>query len=677
MATPAAPASTPTAAATLDPVAADRLLVRVLLGLYLLVILRTAWTSDDAFITLRTVENFLGGYGLTWNTFERVQAYTHPLWMLLLCGVNALLGQPYFAAVLTSLVCAFTAVRALARGLPSAQSAQLVVLALLLCRSFVDYSTSGLENPLLYLLLAAFIALYQRAGAARLINLVLIAALLLITRLDALLLVGPALVYALWQAPRRIALRALLLGLLPFFAWELFSLIYYGFLFPNTAYAKLAHQIPASELLEQGLVYYFFQLGHDPLSLALIAAGIIAPFAARARQLRPLALGLALYALYILKIGGDFMAGRFFAAPVFLAVAVLGHLDLRLPRHAALLLGALLIALGLGVDHPTLGADIDRKGDPRERIDRGVTDERLFYFEHAGLVRYQRGRKMPHHPWLNDARRMIANPERVYPMLGIGMIGQRVGPTVRLVDVYGLADPLLARLPALEGRGWRIGHFTRHLPAGYLETLESGEDRFADRELAEYNRQLRLITSAPLFAGERWAAIWRMNTGALNHLIDVPFYQEPRYSALPVHLIDEVKAEGHPWDATDVYRIPKDEGLRVDFPATVTHGRLALSLANNDDYKLQLLTDGERVVWETTIRAKKNKRGGLTHLSVDLPAEVAARGYEAVRIYGLAEDGRFSLGHLIPADGAPAEPKPRREALPPQGRPDDEAPPEP
>ncbi len=38
---------------------------------------------DDAYITFRTVENFANGFGLTWNVTERVQAYTHPLWMLL------------------------------------------------------------------------------------------------------------------------------------------------------------------------------------------------------------------------------------------------------------------------------------------------------------------------------------------------------------------------------------------------------------------------------------------------------------------------------------------------------------------------------------------------------------------------------------------------------------------
>ena len=46
-------------------------------------LLTTAWLCDDAYITFRVVDNLPGGFGLRWNTFERVQAYTNPLWMLL------------------------------------------------------------------------------------------------------------------------------------------------------------------------------------------------------------------------------------------------------------------------------------------------------------------------------------------------------------------------------------------------------------------------------------------------------------------------------------------------------------------------------------------------------------------------------------------------------------------
>ncbi|MBN1250426.1 MAG: hypothetical protein JXC32_22370, partial [Anaerolineae bacterium] len=66
------------------------LLVTVLLLGFGALVVRNAWLSDDAYITFRTVDNFVHGYGLTWNVAERVQVYTHPLWMFLLSGVYAI-----------------------------------------------------------------------------------------------------------------------------------------------------------------------------------------------------------------------------------------------------------------------------------------------------------------------------------------------------------------------------------------------------------------------------------------------------------------------------------------------------------------------------------------------------------------------------------------------------------
>ena len=51
---------------------------------YTLVIIQNSWIAEDAYITLRTVGNFLHGFGLRWNIAERVQSYTHPLWFFLL-----------------------------------------------------------------------------------------------------------------------------------------------------------------------------------------------------------------------------------------------------------------------------------------------------------------------------------------------------------------------------------------------------------------------------------------------------------------------------------------------------------------------------------------------------------------------------------------------------------------
>jgi hypothetical protein len=60
------------------------LLIAALIGAFFFVMIRTARLSDDSYIDLRTIDNFLHGYGLLWNVAERVQSFTDPLWLFLL-----------------------------------------------------------------------------------------------------------------------------------------------------------------------------------------------------------------------------------------------------------------------------------------------------------------------------------------------------------------------------------------------------------------------------------------------------------------------------------------------------------------------------------------------------------------------------------------------------------------
>ena len=62
-----------------------------------------AWIGDDAYITFRTVENFVHGRGLTWNIAERVQAFTHPLWVLCLSVTCRFSDEYYLTPILLSL----------------------------------------------------------------------------------------------------------------------------------------------------------------------------------------------------------------------------------------------------------------------------------------------------------------------------------------------------------------------------------------------------------------------------------------------------------------------------------------------------------------------------------------------------------------------------------------------
>ena len=66
-------------------------------------VVKDAWLSDDAFITLRTIDNLWHGYGLRWNPIERVQTYTHPLWMLLLAAAYGVTREPHLTTLAVSL----------------------------------------------------------------------------------------------------------------------------------------------------------------------------------------------------------------------------------------------------------------------------------------------------------------------------------------------------------------------------------------------------------------------------------------------------------------------------------------------------------------------------------------------------------------------------------------------
>jgi arabinofuranosyltransferase len=307
-----------------------------------------------------------------------------------------------------------------------------------------------------------------------------------------------------------------LLGLSPFIAWEIFSLIYYGFPFPNTAYAKLHTGIPAGQLIRQGLWYVLNSLRNDYVTLPAIACAIVAAGFSRQGRKIAVAAGMLLYLLYTIKIGGDFMSGRYFAVLVLAAAAILGTLELRpLTARISLPAGVLAaIVLGLLSAHPamltdgTYGIVGDNLVDPH-----GIADERGWYYVFTGLLR---SKPKIGHRIVRDALRVReSHPGVVVSKDTIGLFGYYVGPNVHIVDQFALADPLLARLPIRHmgpAEHWRIGHFERDMPAGYVESLKSGRNALVDPHLHDLYDQILLVTRGPLFTRQRWAAIWRLNT---------------------------------------------------------------------------------------------------------------------------------------------------------------------
>ncbi|MBA4285366.1 MAG: hypothetical protein C0434_07515 [Xanthomonadaceae bacterium] len=484
----------------------------VLLLSLALVVLRLGWMSDDAFISFRTVWNLVNGYGLTWNTDERVQAFTHPLWLFLIAAAHALSGEMYLTAMAVSVACSLLAVHVVLRRLCYGNTAALAFVVLLLCsQAVLDFTTSGLENPLSFLLVALFCAqwLNHPAGYRPLFGLMLTGCLLALNRLDLAVLVAPALAIELWQQRSRRALGITVIAMTPLVAWELFSLLFYGFPFPNTYYAKLNTGIPKAEYVAQGLVYLLDVAIRDPGTLLILALALLAPFAYGGSRARvPLVLGLLAYLAYVVNAGGDFMQGRFVSVPAFLAAILLSTDSDPLRRTDEGRIWLVLSAVVLIAATRLIPLEAS---DPPIRAN-GIADERHYYFAQTGLLYHQRYRKVPfNHPWGMTGARMRGTPSQPVEVFNaIGFAGFAAGPDVHIVDQHALSDAFLARLPST--RPWRIGHFLRELPPGYLASLADGRNRLVDPAQRALFDDLQKVIRGPLLAPGRLDAIWRLNT---------------------------------------------------------------------------------------------------------------------------------------------------------------------
>jgi len=494
-----------------------------------LVVARCAWIGDDAFITLRTVDHLLSGHGLRFNVAERVQAYTHPLWMLLLVPVHALTDDPFHGPLALSL--AITAGVAGVSGWslgpsPSRGAALLVTLGC--SKAFVDFSTSGLENPLTHLLLAVLVLAVVRGAPPAAVG--GLAGLMMVNRLDSVLLVAPLVA---WFAaselgdPRRNPARwaALATGLIPVAVWHGFALVYYGTPLPNTAAAKLGHGLTVAERLPGSLAWAWWALSVDPASvLAILGATAVGATRGTAVD-RALLLGAWSQVAYVGWIGGDFMGDRFLSAPVWIAAVVLARAAPR-PWLRGGLAGLCLIALA-SPHSPLRSGPAYVKAAPYG----GVVDERGYYWPAMGWWSTARGAH-PRHPWARKGARLRAEGRQRVLKATAGMIAYYGGPDLHLVDPLGLTDPLIARLPARFDPSPRVGHHRRRVPAGYLQAAGDPQGALADPALTAFHRSLARITQGPLWSTDRWRAIYALHTGQLGADIDRLAARYPKVPSL-------------------------------------------------------------------------------------------------------------------------------------------------
>lgn len=623
----------------------------ILLALFV-ILMRTAWICDDACISFRTVDNFLHGYGLRWNVAERVQTYTNPLMVFCMIVLCFFTKEYYLTAMIFNICCTFAAVLIFMFGIARGKANRFALpMVLLICsKAFIDFSTSGLENSLEYLIAAIFYYFYlqwDKFSKRRLLFLSFIGCLALLNRMDSILLFLPALVDAFFLKGEDKWYKNILpgfIGIIPFLLWEMFSLFYYGFLFPNTAYAKLNSGISTAEYMQQGLIYHLDFLNRDPLSVM----GILLSFSLavyifivfREHKLFCVGIGMLLYSIYIVRIGGDFMAGRFFAIIVFCAAIIL--LELRLKKNILVLAGVLIFTAMLPFNNILSGAAYENGIIPVS----GIADERGVYYKTTSLlnaVRQDGYLTFNRYTWVQEAKDNLYSDDKIVVNGNIGFYGLTVGAEIHVVDGLALGDALIARLPVGYSQSWRIGHLARIIPDGYLESIESGENLLTDKNLAEYYDVLHNIISGDLFSKERFKQIIDMNLGKYDYLIDKDFYRG--YVAdKQMKMADFSKpiAVGDVWNNPNAWILNKN-GTEIVLGEIAYNQKISFFADNNDEYWLLLENDGEIIYRENTGTVEGI---GMQQREVSLPEDVAALGYDTINIIPYGGDGSYSIGYL-------------------------------
>ena len=445
--------------------------------------LHVAWSRasivDDAYISFRFARNLVQGQGLVFNPGEYVEGYTNFLWTVLLAALLWITGiELPVLSVICNLVCfAANLVVVYLIGktlLPDPRPRVYVPIAVLLLAvqsTFTEFATSGLETMMAGLLInLGVLFMVRRANTANALLAGSAWILATMTRPDCSmfyalggLIIGAGALADWYRAGRkgRDAWASLLtrplafaIPLIPFALCMLWKYSYYGSLLPNTYYAKSAGEV----YIKQGVIFFwtFFLASHYWVVYLLWILWILFPFGkSGAARFKWFSAGaVLLYNMYVLKVGGDFMFGRFYHSLIPLLLLAMEQLVYRVllhperiksrsPTWACILVAVMLAASARGVN----------LFEAPKRIRWGIACEGTVY-EMASIDPV----RIRHHSFTEGRLFGKALYDRgIRPVIatgGIGMIGYY--SRLEVIDLRGLTDATIAHRP-IDRRG-RPGH---------------------------------------------------------------------------------------------------------------------------------------------------------------------------------------------------------------------------
>ncbi len=412
------------------------------------------FVNDDAYISFRYAKNLAEHGELVFNLGERVEGFTNFLWTVLLALGIKLGVSPVFSSRFLGVAFAVGTLAVVVRlslrvaGERPSPFHLVAPVGLAATSAFACWCSGGLETQLFtFLATLAFDRLVGEIESDRGFASGAWFALAAMTRPEGILLFGLAgltrIVLFVARERRLVPSRSELswLGLflalfIPYFAWRW---SYFGWAFPNTYYVKSSASA-FSGTAARGL-YYLRRFAEDHGAFFFLPIVIAGWPSREARARRTLFLLAAVvcgaFALYVVKVGGDFMGLYRFVLPVVPLAAVTVQEALRaLAGRLAPLVGRPVVAiagLALAAGYVVASARVTDNAVTIVDADNGI-DSPAFLKKYAD-------ERVPIGKWFGQH----ARPDDLMTVGGAGVIPYYAG--IRAYDVFGLVDETIAHDP--------------------------------------------------------------------------------------------------------------------------------------------------------------------------------------------------------------------------------------